>query len=915
MTEAQEAAAPLYRYRFGACEFDESRFELTVGGLVVEIEHKPLRVLQLLLRRRGELLTREELLETVWADRVTVEQVLTSAVAKLRKALDEPDAQRIVTVPRGGYRFDGPVERVAVGTRFASSLRLAAGAAVPGREHFTLKEPLATSQGSEVWLARHAKTGETRVYKMARTPEHLSTLKREATLYRFLRLTLGERPDLLRILDWNFESFPFYLECEHGGQNLRDWAAANGRLRALSCAERIALFLTIADLVEAAHSVGVLHKDLKPTNVLVAADGTVRVSDFGSGRLLEPERLEALGITQMGLTVTQAVATDCGSGTLLYLAPELIAGDSPTVRSDVYALGLMLYQILCGDLRRPLASGWEAAIGDELLVQDIKDATQGDPALRLGSVGQLTQRLRSLEARRQERDAARRAAERAAQAERDLERARVRRPWVAAVLLVLLAGLTLSAYAMHGEQLARIEAEAAAARAETINRFLSDDLLGAADLSASGSANNPTMREILARTGARLGRRFNNDPLTKASIELALGAAYFGLTDYATAEKYRRDALALQTASLGPASTEALLTQYLLAAVLAQTGRLDAADQMVASADRLAGRRIDGPSRLALQAHLTRAALYKLRMAPAQAVREYLKADEIRAAIDPANANLLLRIHDGLGWCYVRLDRTAEAERVLSEVISPSYPPDAAGPLFWAMVRIDDGIALMSLQRYDQAQTVLQSALDELHQTVAPDHVFVGYVDNELGELYTRRRQWAAAEQVLRAAYSIFARRVGEHGQATVTVGANLGIVEYHSGRYADAIATLGHMRTLFIQTLGESSPQAQIVAYYLAAAEQDRGDPEAAARLVTGIQADKLASAEPRDDWPARLQALNGAIALKRGHKAEGLTLLKSAIAAMQARHTPSEDVEAYRRLFAGRVNEHRHPAGPQRE
>ena len=123
------------------------------------------------------------------------------------------------------------------------------------------------------------------------------------------------------------------------------------------------MFLHVVDAVTAAHSVGVLHKDLKPTNVLVAAMPSggwlVRVTDFGSSRLLEPERLAELGITQLGLTMTASVLSDSGSGTPLYLAPELLTGAPPTVRSDVYALGVMLYQFLVGDFRKQLTPGWE----------------------------------------------------------------------------------------------------------------------------------------------------------------------------------------------------------------------------------------------------------------------------------------------------------------------------------------------------------------------------------------------------------------------------------------------------------------------------------------------------------------------------------------------------------------------------
>ncbi len=111
--------ATLFRYRFGSAEFDESRFELMVGGLAVEIEQKPLQVLAVLLRHRGQVVSRELLYEAVWAGRVTVEQVLTNAIAKLRKALEDREGGLIVTVPRSGYRLAGPVERRPSAPAFA----------------------------------------------------------------------------------------------------------------------------------------------------------------------------------------------------------------------------------------------------------------------------------------------------------------------------------------------------------------------------------------------------------------------------------------------------------------------------------------------------------------------------------------------------------------------------------------------------------------------------------------------------------------------------------------------------------------------------------------------------------------------------------------------------------------------------
>lgn len=120
------------------------------------------------------------------------------------------------------------------------------------------------------------------------------------------------------------------------------------------------------------------------------------------------------------------------------------------------------------------------------------------------------------------------------------------------------------------------------------------------------------------------------------------------------------------------------------------------------------------------------------------------------------------------------------------------------------------------MQRCDRAEQVLSSALQELQRSVGPDHFFVGYAQNELGELYTRRSQWPRAVEALQDAYRIFRLRTGKHGQATLTAGANLGIVQYRTGHDADAVQTLATMRAEFEKSLGKSSPQAQIVSFHL---------------------------------------------------------------------------------------------------
>jgi serine/threonine protein kinase len=170
---------------------------------------------------------------------------------------------------------------------------------------------------------------------------------------------------------------------------------------------------------------------LKPSNVLIDLDQAgaphIKLCDFGSGAALDGSRLEALGITRLGLSQVLGNTATATTGTPLYLAPELLAGGLPSLRSDVYALGVILYQLIIGDFRRPLAPGWERDVGDELLREDIAWAAAGNPTQRLADAARLAVQLRTLDARRLARTQERLAQAEALATQRALERAQARR--------------------------------------------------------------------------------------------------------------------------------------------------------------------------------------------------------------------------------------------------------------------------------------------------------------------------------------------------------------------------------------------------------------------------------------------------------------------------------------------------------
>src|SRR6204780_1573577 len=224
--EVAESSGRLWR--FADYEFDELGRELRVKGKPVELESKPLDILLQLLLHAGEVVTKEELLESVWPDVMVVDGALATAVSKLRKAMGDEDHPRIVRIPRVGSRLGVPVYCKTVAAASGPELGFKVGDTVPGREQWRLSRPMDVSGSSEVWLAENPKTREQRVFKFAADGSRLKGLKREITISRFLRESLGDRPEFVRLLEWNFETSPFFLESEYAGPNLGEGAETQG---------------------------------------------------------------------------------------------------------------------------------------------------------------------------------------------------------------------------------------------------------------------------------------------------------------------------------------------------------------------------------------------------------------------------------------------------------------------------------------------------------------------------------------------------------------------------------------------------------------------------------------------------------------------------------------------------------------
>ncbi|MCY1078153.1 protein kinase domain-containing protein [Archangium lansingense] len=396
---------------------------------------------------------------------------------------DEPTASRVREAVGALVAPDSAPEVPESGDASMPDWRPAEGQALPRRPHWRLLERLGEGGFGEVWLAAHAVTGERRVFKFCFQPERLRALQREVTLFRLLKEALGEREDIARILDWSFDAPPYFLESEYtAGGSLIDWAARQGGLGQVPLATRLELVAQVAAALAAAHSVGILHKDIKPANVLVhtqpGGSPSIRLTDFGIGLLTDRSVLEAQGITALGFTTADGSGASPGAGTPRYLAPELMNGQHATLQADIYSLGVLLYQMVVGDFSRLLAPGWQRDVGDALLAEDIACFVDGDPGRRTSDAREVAERLRNLEKRRAQREAEQRS-------QLALEQARRRRTlavWGAAALTLMLAVVSVFALSAvrAGEQAqaARAEAELRRHQADRLISFMLGDLYG-----------------------------------------------------------------------------------------------------------------------------------------------------------------------------------------------------------------------------------------------------------------------------------------------------------------------------------------------------------------------------------------------------------------------------------------------------
>ena len=377
-----------------------------------------------------------------------------------------------------------------------------------------------------------------------------------------------EHPNIARLYDAGTDHGRPYLAMEYvDGYPIDSYAIENE----LSIEERLDLFLDVARAVSYAHAQLIVHRDLKPSNILVSPTSGVRLLDFGASKLLREESPTLSGLT---LELGRALSPD-------YASPEQIRGDRVTVASDVYSLGVVLYELLTGYRPYRLPRGPAATLEAAIATADVPPASSrvcGDARLNRVLRGDLdtilakalksevSERYQSVEAFAD--DISRYLSGKPVLAQPDsaaYRAAKFLRRHAFAVAAGTAIGLSLGIGGGLALWQARV-ARAEAARANRVKQFIASIFTEAAPRTGVGGV--VTAADLLSSATARIDSELANDPTVAAELSVIIAEGFSNLGDPAKGEALLREASPRLEKAFGPTHPLTIRAKTLLASVV-----------------------------------------------------------------------------------------------------------------------------------------------------------------------------------------------------------------------------------------------------------------------------------------------------------------------------------------------------------
>jgi len=726
---------------------------------------------------------------------------------------------------------------------------------------YTLIEPIGQGGMGSVWLAQRndGRFEGTAAVKLLNAEligrSGGERFKREGTILARLA-----HPHIARLIDAGVSlSGQPYLVLEHvNGRHIDQYCDG----RTLDVEGRVRLFLDVLSAVAHAHANLIVHRDLKPSNVLVTDEGAVKLLDFGIAKLLEDD----------SRTSEPTLTKDAGAGlTPKYAAPEQVTGGAITTATDVYALGVLLYELLTGchpvgALAQSPADIVKAIVETDPPKPSATTTFQAEPrAARRGTTpDRLSRRLQgdldTIVAKALKKDPAERypsVAELADDLRRFVEHQpitarpdtlryrsgkfvrRHRRSLAAAAAVVVVVSGVVGFYTV---QLARERDRAAleAVKASKVSELLTG-LLTAPDPFRTPDSQEPTVRNLLDRGAERVRVDLAGQPELQAEMFTVIGRTFERLGLHDKARPLLEQALALGRGAFGADHAKVAQSLNDLGVLQRQTGNLPESQALLEEG-------------LAMRRRLFGTVHMDVAVTLVELARTY-KDRGNNAAAEP-----LIR----------------EALAVRRTVFGEEHRETATS-------KNELGLLLWEEGDLDEAEQMFRENLATTAGLLGATHASVASAKANLALTLSAKGQPAAAETLFREALEIHRHTVGPAHPNFANTLSNLSATVREQGRLDEALALVEEALRIGLPVLKEEHPRIAIFMVNLARIQIERGEAaraEPTLRHVLRVR-EKL---YPDTDWRiGQAKTLLGATLVAQGREAEARPLFIAAAAVLK--------------------------------
>jgi tetratricopeptide (TPR) repeat protein len=606
---------------------------------------------------------------------------------------------------------------------------------------------------------------------------------------------------------------------------------------------RLQVFLAVADAIAYAHQKGVIHRDLKPSNVIVQENvppdperrASVKVLDFGLARLMDADP----GLTLVGSESSKI------QGTLRYMSPEQARGevDSIDVRSDVYSLGVILYEMLCGTLPyevpAPLHEGVRAVcttpprkpsqhgrlLGGDLETILLK-ALEKDPAIRYPNVSSLTEDLRRY---LQDLPILARPQSTIYQLRKIVARHRGTVGLLAALLLVILVGIAGTTAGMIRARRAELQAVRDAGTAEHVSDFLVRLFETASPL--YGRGRETTVGEMLDRGTERIASELAEEPLVRARLLNSLASVYADIGSLAEARALAEEVLALRERWLSEDDPKVGESLRNLGSILTSSGDPDAARPYLERALAVSENAL-GPDHPEVGTTLHMLGVLESQSGDAAKAKALLeRALEIRLRTAPGEV-VLATTWDALGNAQSQLGMHREAIASYQNAIAIEeeiYGPDH---VLVALTVMNVGVSHWRAGEFADARAPYERALEICETSLSPNHPLVALCSDNLGELLVKLGERERARSLIERGLALRTQIYGPQNYQVAVSLANLANLEREERNVATSRALYERAIATFQATLGLDHPEAIKILEQHALLERTAGDTARAVQL-----------------------------------------------------------------------------------